>query len=172
MVYGISPKQELILIKNLNKSANFNVYGDLNQSIYESSISDWSELETIGSFGRYTLNENYRNTIEITEFMNEEVFMNMSALGLNGQKPMLADQRTIYDIAHKAGKEDRIIAIIATDRSRDSISLPMYDLPVYKVSEIKGMEFDTVFVFPESMSDNELYIAYSRAIDHLYVVNE
>lgn len=165
-------KQELILIKNLNKSANFNVYGDLNQSIYESSISDWSELETIGSFGRYTLNENYRNTIEITEFINEEVFMNMSALGLNGQKPMLADQRTIYDIAHKAGKEDRIIAIIATDRSRDSISLPMYDIPVYKVSEIKGMEFDTVFVFPESMSENELYIAYSRAIDHLYVVNE
>ena len=144
----------------------------MNQSIYESSISDWSELETIGSFGRYTLNENYRNTIEITEFINEEVFMNMSALGLNGQKPMLADQRTIYDIAHKAGKEDRIIAIIATDRSRDSISLPMYDIPVYKVSEIKGMEFDTVFVFPESMSENELYIAYSRAIDHLYVVNE
>lgn len=165
-------KQELILIKNLNKTANFNVYGDLNQSIYESSISDWSELEAIGNFGRYTLNENYRNTIEITEFINEEIFMNMSALGLNGQKPMLANQKAIYDVAHNADKAERIVAIIATDRNPDSISLQLYGIPVFKVSEIKGMEFDTVIVFPESMLENELYIAYSRAIDRLYVVEE
>lgn len=165
-------KQEFILINNLNKSAFFNVYGDLNQSIYSSSIADWSELESIGSFSRYTLNENYRNTVEITDFINKEIFMDMSALGLNGTKPMQANQRTIFDIANKRKKEDRIIVIIASARSIDTIHMPLYGIPVYKVSEVKGMEFDTVIVFPESMSENELYIAYSRAIEHLYVVEE
>ena len=37
--------------------------------------------------------------------------------------------------------------------------------------ESKGLEFDTVFVFPEEMSVNEQYIAFTRALTKLYVIH-
>ena len=38
------------------------------------------------------------------------------------------------------------------------------------VDEIKGVEFDRVFVIPNSMSPNERYIAFTRALSNLTLV--
>ncbi|WP_024865653.1 hypothetical protein [Butyrivibrio sp. FCS014] len=38
------------------------------------------------------------------------------------------------------------------------------------VDEVKGIEFDRVFVVPRKMSKNEKYIAYTRALSNLIIV--
>ena len=38
------------------------------------------------------------------------------------------------------------------------------------VDEVKGIEFDKVYVIPNNMSRNEKYIAYTRALSELIVV--
>jgi len=49
------------------------------------------------------------------------------------------------------------------------IRLNGYD--IYNVSEVKGMEYETVFVIPNGMSDNELYVSYSRALNKLFLLD-
>ncbi|WP_353507449.1 ATP-binding domain-containing protein [Faecalibaculum rodentium] len=38
------------------------------------------------------------------------------------------------------------------------------------VEEAKGLEFYSVLVFPEGMSNNELYVAFTRALHELTVI--
>ena len=38
------------------------------------------------------------------------------------------------------------------------------------MDEVKGIEFDKVFVIPNKMSKNEKYIAYTRALSELVIV--
>ena len=38
------------------------------------------------------------------------------------------------------------------------------------ITQVKGVEFDSVIVFDDSMTKNEKYIAYTRALNELYIV--
>lgn len=42
---------------------------------------------------------------------------------------------------------------------------------IYTVKAAKGMEFREVFVIDQGMSDNERYIAYTRALAKLTIIN-
>ena len=75
---------EYLLIRSINRNAVFNIYGDMDQRISDYSIGSWEELNTVGNFAKYTINENYRNTMQITEFVNDELFMSMVGMGLEG----------------------------------------------------------------------------------------
>lgn len=44
------------------------------------------------------------------------------------------------------------------------------DYKVFAVKEVKGLEFKQIIVFDEDMTENERYIAYTRALMKLYVV--
>lgn len=46
------------------------------------------------------------------------------------------------------------------------------ELTLLTVSECKGLEFDTVYVFSDGMTENEKYVAYTRALDHLSVITD
>ena len=39
------------------------------------------------------------------------------------------------------------------------------------IEQVKGIEFDSVIVFEDKMTKNEKYIAYTRALNNLYIVN-
>ena len=43
---------------------------------------------------------------------------------------------------------------------------------VLTISQAKGLEFNTVFALSGRMSKNERYIAYTRALDELYVYDD
>ena len=45
-------------------------------------------------------------------------------------------------------------------------------IKILTVKQIKGLEFDAVFVSPEisNESDNYRYVSYTRALDHLYIL--
>ncbi len=40
---------------------------------------------------------------------------------------------------------------------------------VLTVEMVKGLEFDHVLAIPQNMTDNEMYIAYTRALETLTV---
>ena len=41
---------------------------------------------------------------------------------------------------------------------------------VLTVKQAKGLEYDTVFVYDDGMNKNERYIAYTRALSELYIL--
>ena len=63
----------------------FNLYGDVNQLIYDyKGVSEWEDISSIINDRIYLLNENYRNTIQITEYCNNVFGAEVTAIGLQG----------------------------------------------------------------------------------------
>ena len=79
---------EYRLINLLNHSdVIFNVYGDVNQLLKPGrGISNWGELENEFSMKEFQLNENYRNTNQLTRFCNSSFEMNVMQTGVDGAK--------------------------------------------------------------------------------------
>ena len=165
---------EYKLIKCINgDTVTLNVFGDIYQRIDDKSgIADWKQMEETGDFSEYELNENYRNTKEIIGFINEKLGKDIIPLGLDGNKVMRISPSEImrfigYD------KSDRV-AILFSSRNKEYErykSRVWFEDFVFTVQEAKGIEYDKVFVFDRDMSDSEKYVAYSRALSYLYIVN-
>ncbi len=90
---NIDEAQDISLLEyNLLKSivdnkCVFNLYGDVNQLIYDyKGIEDWEEISFIKSNSVWVLNENYRNTIQITEYCNDEFYSEIIPIGLEGPR--------------------------------------------------------------------------------------
>ena len=161
---------EFELIRSFNKSAVINVYGDLGQRVNNHGISSWDALNTIGSFSRYHINENYRNTVQITEFVNDEFMMSMTALGLNGPEVDLCTESQLVHERIIAPKDRKAIVYKSQD-ALDRFTIDLNGYEVFSVGEVKGMEFETVFVIPNEMTDNELYVSYTRALNKLFMLD-
>lgn len=164
-------KQEFILIKSINQSAVMNIYGDLDQQIHPYSIGAWEDLNTIGTFSRYSINENYRNTINITDFVNSELMMEMVGLGLDGPEPDLVSVDGLRAVRRRTSLTDRKAVIYSDKDALLAIKDDLDGFEVFSVPEVKGLEFETVVVIPNGMSDNELYISYTRALNELYLLD-
>lgn len=181
---------EYKLLKRINpKDVLFNIYGDVNQLLkYERGISDWDSLkDIIGKQSIYTLNENYRNTNQITQFCNDSFDMNVSLTGADGHKVKEVIRSQLESLLSLLKVSEERIAIILprsvkknTYIKRDQL-LPEIDgilgeemgngkIAIVYVDEVKGVEFDRVFVVPNGMKKNEKYIAYTRALSDLIVV--
>jgi hypothetical protein len=49
---------------------------------------------------------------------------------------------------------------------------PMIADRIFSTKEIKGMEFDSVYVLPKLMTSNEKYIAMTRALEKLVIIQD
>ena len=167
----------------------FNIYGDVNQLLkYNRGISDWKVLDTvIPKIKMYFLNENYRNTNQITQFCNDTFSMNVALTGVDGKKVKeIHRERLEQSLSDLKISEERIAVIlpravkkeIYIDQDRISKFIRSYigekidngKISLVYVDEVKGVEFDKVFVVPNGMSKNEKYIAYTRALSELIIV--
>ena len=164
----------------------FNLYGDVNQLIYDyKGIADWNLLVPEIVDKVELLNENYRNTTQITEYCNRQFDADITAIGLSGvevdQKDSNSALREIEAI-HKAHPLYRTAIIYkrglpnVNNVIEQSISLNCQyhkiessAISVITVEEAKGLEFDAVVVLENNMSVNERYLAYTRALDHLII---
>jgi superfamily I DNA/RNA helicase len=64
----------------------FNIYGDTNQLIkIGRGVPDWSQLLKIMTADVFVMNENYRNTLKITNYCNEKLNFNSNSIGLTGE---------------------------------------------------------------------------------------
>lgn len=171
----ISPAEYGIL-RCVNPNACFNLFGDLKQNItgYR-GISDWAQL----GYDLYTLNLNYRNTNQIVEYVSGKLNIDMQAIGLSGEGVAVISPRGIGRyLADKKG----LRAVITSEANLEAYTRKAYNvvrqtgrvskskINVMTVYESKGLEFTAVAVVDGDMTDNERYIAYTRALKELAVV--
>ncbi len=169
---------EYKFLKYINPDAVFNVFGDLKQNITPwRGVKRWDEVEQT----EYRLDRNYRNTNEIVEFVCGEVGTEMTPIGLHGEAVGVCNVRKLNAFfKDKQGLK----AVIAKEEY-----LPLFEkrgyavlkkngkisktsVNVMSVYESKGLEFSAVAVYPEGMTDNEKYIACTRALKDLTIINK
>lgn len=179
---------EVIIEQNKKNNAYYNVYGDLNQRIKQGrGLTTWEHLKQILIAHEYELNENYRNTNQITQYCNEVFNFDMTLTGVEGApvrnitfKEMLdelavsssSDERTAV-ILPRAMSKTRVTRspIIDAVKNDFSTKFDISKVSIMYVDEIKGIEFDRVYVVDEGMERNERYIAFTRALDNLSIVH-
>lgn len=177
-----------VLAQLFDGSTAINLYGDVNQLIcgYR-GVSDWSQLEGVLSIRHFQLSENYRNTLQVTEYCNRRFGFQTVGVGLSGEKVRrpttietavknlirvrAAQEGARTAIIHKrglAGVRGLLERILGDDASWGCVDDAR--VSVIDVETSKGLEFDAVAVIENEMNANELYIAFTRALDRLSVL--
>ncbi len=166
---------EYALLKRIHADAAFNVFGDLEQNIMPwRGLASWESV----SERCYLLDRNYRNTNEIVEFVREGLGVNMAPIGLQGE----AIARLPL---HKCSAFFRDTQGLKAVITREEY-LPLFEkrgfkrlkegalsktrINVLTVFESKGLEFTSVAVYDRGMTRNEKYIAYTRALSRLAIL--
>lgn len=164
---------EYRILKLVNHDVVFNLYGDINQAIFSKSIKNWNFLNKFIDFKQYNLNENFRNTKQISDFCNEKFKYNSLSMGIIGKNVEYIHKNKINNIILNKINERKKIAIITKDKEDLENIIPIdSEYTFYRtIEQVKGIEFDSVIVFDNAMVENEKYIAYTRALNELYIVN-
>ena len=169
---------EYALLKRIHADAAFNVFGDLKQNITPwRGIGSWQAL----SCPVYELDRNYRNTNEIVDFVTKNLGVEMQPIGLPGSPVKGQKLRNVTAFFHD---KQGLKAVITREEF-----LPLFKKRGYRfvgaegklsasainvltVYESKGLEFSAVAVYDRDMTDNEKYIAYTRALRELAIIEE
>jgi DNA helicase IV len=169
---------EYWILKTVNETAYFNIFGDLKQNITGfRGVSDWNEL----GYDVYTLNQNYRNTNQIVSHVSEKLGIDMQAIGFDGEEiDTIAPRGITQYLTDKKG----LRAVITSEKRLEDFIRKSYNvvgqtgviskkkINVMTVYESKGLEFTAVAVVDWDMTDNEKYIAYTRALKQLAIVKK
>lgn len=169
---------EYTVLKLINKRASFNIFGDLKQNITPyRGVSSWGQAF---DFPVYTLTENYRNTNQIVDFVAGTVDADMRPIGFDGPEIERTSARFIASyFADKRGLK----AVITSPSRIGEYARTTYNIVsqtgklakkkinLLTVYESKGLEFAAVAVDDSDMTPNEKYIAYTRALMYLCIIN-
>ena len=169
---------EYDLLRKINKKASFNVFGDIAQNVTSwRGVKSWTE--TFPSFEMFTLDQNYRNTNQVVQFVAERLGVDMQPIGFDGPDVTHITARGI----HAFFKDKKgLKAIICSAETKAELTRKAYNdlslkgkvsrskINIMTVYESKGLEFTSVVVVPQGMSESEQYIAYTRALKELAVV--
>lgn len=173
----ISPAEYKVL-RAVNDRAVFNIFGDLKQNITPyRGIADWAEL----GYKIYYLDLNYRNTTQIVEFVSGRLGIKMRSIGYGAEEVEVIPSRSVTSwLSSKNGLK----AVICGGQSLEKYSRKVYNrlgetgkisktkINVMTVYESKGLEFTAVAVADGDLTDNEKYIAYTRALKELAVIKD
>lgn len=170
------------------QSVTFNIFGDTNQLMKQGrGISDWTVLQKAFGAKVFTLNENYRNTNQITRFCNSSFDMNVTQTGVDGANVREISRRDLEKELAELNIGNERLAILVPRSVQKKQYLQQELLPpsianaignkmdngciaLMYVDEVKGIEFDRAFVVCGAMSRSEKYIAYTRALSELVLV--
>lgn len=161
---------EIKFIKKINASALINLFGDINQNITSYGVKNWNDLGLVSEY--YLLDENFRNTNQIIEYNNRvlpsEFHMKQVAVDM--------DKVSEYDRINRViSKLEGATCIVKNADMAKKLTAKLKKLNisifnVYTIKQVKGIEFKETFVFDQGMTENEKYIAYTRALVKLNVV--
>lgn len=170
--------------------AVFNFFGDLRQKVNEKGLSERDfDISSCSSWERFAINENYRNAHQITEFVNSTFDMSMLPIGIDGlvARHDINSRETEIEFS----ESDRVALIVKNLELYDNIKAKQYmnvfqhcnvivdeeceikrgQLNIIPINFVKGLEFEQVFVVPNQMTENEKYVAFTRALNKLYVLD-
>ena len=170
---------EYALLRKINKKAAFNVFGDVAQNVTPwRGVSDWQQV--FPDFDRYTLDQNYRNTNQIVDYVSAALGVQMQPIGFDGPSVVNIASRGISAFfKDKKGLK----TIICAESEKEKYLRKSYNdlaakgkvsrskINVMTVYESKGLEFTSVVVVNKGLSESERYIAYTRALKELAVVD-
>lgn len=161
---------EMAVIQNAFKNVTMNFYGDLNQKIEEKGIDSIEGLaEKYDDIMLYQLNENYRNAIEITEYINSKLNMHMIPIGIHGVVKEIDLEKTEFEINGRTAIIFKNYDLFKAKCSKINKTI-MDNLSLLSIDEVKGLEFETVYVLLDEMTNPEKYLAMSRALNYLIVM--
>lgn len=175
----ICEMQYMLLYEVNGKNTCLNVYGDLAQRIPDNvSLTSWDKLKGLLNATYYELNENYRNSEDIINYYGKKLGIKNGSFGIK-TKPVEQFQYDELDILLKLQLllGNRVVVISNSEQAVPESVLSLCKaggiaenhISVMNVKQVKGLEFDTAFVFDDGMDKNEKYIAYTRALSELYV---
>ena len=171
---------EYALLQKINKKASFNVFGDIAQNVTPwRGVKDWKSV--FPEFEIYELNQNYRNTNQIVDFVSENLEVDMQSLGFDGPP---VSQISMRGISGFFKDKKGLRTIICSEENKEKYLRKSYNdlsvkgklsrskINIMNVYESKGLEFSSVVVVPDGMSKSEQYIAYTRALKELAIVDD
>ena len=174
---------EIRCLQAAYQSPIFNLFGDYDQRIEEKGLDLRENLTAILTPNAYNININYRNAKQITDYINKIVHKNMQSIGVQGTVVETSLDKCQFAISDRT-------AIICKDPKLAMVFLKRYidaglinnstvtkelindKYTLMTVLDCKGLEFDTVYVLDYGMTDNEKYVAYTRALDTLVVISD
>lgn len=171
---------ELILLKDIaSETTSFNLYGDLKQRFNPIGIASWDQVRFINLV--YELNENYRNTIEVTNYINKSLNINMLPIGITGGLVYTISLESLLSCIiyeQELDNKSRIAILYTCEKIKNEINNIVNNIEVKKTENIsilhlhnaKGLEFEIVYCITEEMTLSELYVAYTRALYKLYII--
>ncbi|MBE5744538.1 MAG: hypothetical protein E7355_00160 [Clostridiales bacterium] len=171
---------EYALLRRINKKAAFNVFGDLAQNVTPwRGVKAWDNV--FPDFETYTLNQNYRNTNQIVDFVASNLRLDMESIGFDGPPVTYVSAREINGFFKN--KKGLKAIICAAERKEELMRKAYNDLSlkgtlsrtkinIMTVYESKGLEFSSVAVLPDGLSSSEQYIAYTRALKDLAIIGK
>ena len=171
---------EYKLLKKINAKASFNVFGDVAQNVTPwRGIKEWKGV--FPDFALYELNQNYRNTNQIVTYVAEKLGLNMQSIGYDGPNVVNIAQRGISSFfKEKKGLK----AVICAETEKENYARKSYNdlgikgkvsrskINIMNVYESKGLEFTSVVVVTKGMTESEKYIAFTRALKELAVIEQ
>ncbi len=171
---------EYALLRKINKKSSFNVFGDIAQNVTPwCGVKSWKE--TFPDFELFWLNQNYRNTNQIVSFVSDTLGLDMQPIGFDGPPVERISARGISAFFRdKKGLK----AVICSEKTKAEYLRKSYNdlaqkdrvsrskINIMTVFESKGLEFTSVAVVTKGMTDAEKYIAFTRALKELAVVDK
>lgn len=171
----ISPAEYSVL-KKINSTACFNIFGDLKQNVTAfRGLNSWSNV----GFPVYNLNLNYRNTNQIVECVSQKLSIDMQSIGFDGEDVEYIKPRNVTSyLSNKKG----LRAVICSEARLEEFLRKSYNvvrlagklsktqINLLTVYESKGLEFTAVAVADSDLTENEKYIAYTRALKQLAII--
>lgn len=186
--------EEIRLLKLVNENkAIFNLYGDERQHVENTKgINHWDELDDICDFEIKYLYENYRNSSQIANYCNQRFDMQMEIINTNGSGVHeITDFSKLKSTIIETLSSDSKIglgAIIVKNKYEKEWLLDEFSMYANKlfdtfkerdihktkwnivsIADAKGLEFKSVIAISGLMTENEKYIAYTRALDELTI---
>lgn len=190
--------EEIRLLKNINgKQVVMNLFGDIFQHIEGTKgIDSWDALKGVLDYDYYEMQENYRNASQITNYCNRVFGMKMNAINTPGKgvhelssdeqfqsefiAQLLDSQRAGLGAILVANDDEtqylkKRFAVYAQklhDMTAEDFSIHRTRWNIMNIDEAKGLEFNSVIVLSGRMTRNQRYIAFTRALDDLYVYTQ
>ena len=115
----------------------------------------------------YELNENYRNTLNVVNYCNENIKTQMLGVGIEGNGVEIKKYTQLHEVLEEAGKDN---SVIITNNIEYLNEIKSYgNLRCFSVKESKGLEFQNVVVIDDQLDNNSKYIAYTRTLNDLII---
>ena len=167
--------EEIRLISKMEKNAKLNLYGDVEQAILpfikKKEINELIDFlnQLRDNVKTYFLNENYRNSKEITNYCNNFLNVTMTPMGINSNP--VSEIKVDNYIDYIKNHFDKSHVIIGND-IKDIEELCYIGYEAYTVSQAKGLEFSKVVVMENNFNNVLKYVSYTRTLDKLFILKK